>query len=93
MNYAEDRLDRRARSAEATNAPSSSSSSSGGAEEIKAETCTQDQLAHDLKRAHDVFERLSPAVDADSNEDVGMSVQSMRELRAAHELAGKTLRD
>ena len=91
MNYAKDRLDRRARSAEAANVPPSSSS--GGTEEIKAETCTQDQLAHDLKRAHDVFERLSPAVNADSGEDVGMSVQSMRELRAAHELAGKTLRD
>ena len=65
MNYAEDRLDRRARSSE--NNP------------------TKDQLACDLKCAHDVL-ISSSSVDTTQQ-------QSLIELRDAHELCGKTLRD
>eukprot|EP00579_Thalassiosira_antarctica_P029192 CAMPEP_0202025964 /NCGR_PEP_ID=MMETSP0905-20130828/57713_1 /ASSEMBLY_ACC=CAM_ASM_000554 /TAXON_ID=420261 /ORGANISM="Thalassiosira antarctica, Strain CCMP982" /LENGTH=58 /DNA_ID=CAMNT_0048589037 /DNA_START=30 /DNA_END=203 /DNA_ORIENTATION=+ len=48
MNYAEDRLDRRARS--------SHTSSETGSIAQTTET-TQDRLAWDLRRAHDVFLR------------------------------------
>ena len=66
MNYAEDRLDRRARSSENNTTTEGSS--------------TKDQLACDLKCAHDVLIYSS-------------SSQSLIELRDAHELCGKTLRD
>jgi len=68
MNYAEDRLDRRARSSE---------NNTGG-------SGTRDQLACDLKCAHDVLISSSSS---------NTTKQSLIELRDAHELCGKTLRD
>ena len=69
MNYAEDRLDRRARLSE--------NNAEGGS--------TKDQLACDLKCAHDVLV-------SSSSVDTTLQ-QSLIELRDAHELCGKTLRD
>ena len=74
MNYAEDRLDRRARS--------SSETASQQGDKVT------DLLAYDLKRAHDVFNTYHSSSSSSS-----LSIQSLQELRRAHELAGKTLRD
>ncbi|KAL3756208.1 hypothetical protein ACHAWU_007159 [Discostella pseudostelligera] len=87
MNYAEDRLDRRATA--------------------KVDTTSHDQLEYDLKRAHSVLNKYyashrhrgcdtlpsSHADDDDVDEASPYISPSLRELRAAHELAGKTLRD
>eukprot|EP00578_Thalassiosira_sp_NH16_P004368 CAMPEP_0181134214 /NCGR_PEP_ID=MMETSP1071-20121207/31973_1 /TAXON_ID=35127 /ORGANISM="Thalassiosira sp., Strain NH16" /LENGTH=674 /DNA_ID=CAMNT_0023220727 /DNA_START=71 /DNA_END=2092 /DNA_ORIENTATION=- len=84
MNYAEDRLDRRARSA---HSPESEAGKKG-------DTPTQDQLARDLKRAYDVIISYHSRSDSDArprSDDDDISLH--RDLRAAHELAGKTLRD
>lgn len=81
MNYAEDRLDRRARSAHSS--------------EAGKEGTTQDQLASDLKRAHDdVIIHSHRETDGDDRPPSdGDRTSIHRDLRAAHELAGKTLRD
>jgi len=94
MNYAEDRLDRRARSSHSSSADVTRS--------------THDQLACDLRKSHEIFARHNVgAAKADADDDHAdagrrpaeknaplLSDQEMlRELREAHELAGKTLRD
>ena len=103
MNYAEDRLDRRARAS--ANADGECKKAEGTPS--AATTSTQDQLADDLHRAHDVFASHAHYLQqvlslSTSNEDDNgknnlavrqLLCQPLRELRAAHELAGKTLRD
>lgn len=83
MNYAEDRLDRRATA--------------------KGDTTTHDQLEYDLKRAHCVFRNCAsshkhecdlPVPPPPPADEAAPSISpSLHDIRAAHELAGKTLRD
>ncbi|EED92662.1 predicted protein [Thalassiosira pseudonana CCMP1335] len=92
MNYAEDRLDRRARSA--------SSRTSATADELASDL----QRAHDvfrrcsnlncdLQHEHSIEYGATTLGRSESVNRHESTITSLQELRAAHELAGKTLRD
>ena len=78
MNYAEDRLDRKARA----NA---------------ADVTTTDEIWKDLEKAHHVFKlhsssRRRPEPDVDGADDI-IDNTVLTQIKDAHELAGRTLRD
>jgi len=90
MNYAEDRLDRRARTSAACSVVEELGESKGRA------STTVHELEHDLKQAHCVIrnhnELLRPLdiIRDESNQEL---ITALKELLEAHRLAGRTLRD
>jgi len=80
MNYAEDRLDRRARTAAAPT-------------RLDAETSsTSEELEHDLNHAQSCIRRICRHIFTKDCIHEGRS-KDLKELMAAHRLAGRTLRD
>ncbi|KAL7482211.1 hypothetical protein ACHAW6_007890 [Cyclotella cf. meneghiniana] len=108
MNYAEDRLDRRARASSACSiaVDKSSSVEVGGDEATSTKSTTSQELEHDLNQAHSVIRRcsahaslyiqfLNDQTDQFNLSDDHASVQraALKEVLQAHQLAGRTLRD
>ena len=103
MNYAEDRLDRRARAMDRRPREEVNDSDAGGGDDGRrrkvtdSPSSTDDDLASDLHRAHEIF-RLAASVTGEENrKGEGVSTSSvdgvLSQLREGHELAGRTLRD
>ncbi|KAL3782985.1 hypothetical protein HJC23_003141 [Cyclotella cryptica] len=108
MNYAEDRLDRRARASSACSFAINRSSSVevGVNETTSTKLSTSQELEHDLNQAHSVIRRhsaqSSPCIQflhRQTNEgnisgnDSCSQRSTLEELMDAHQLAGRTLRD
>lgn len=91
MNYAEDRLDRRARTAAACFAAINNTSDDSGCSAAD-KTSTSTELERDLAAAHSVIHRctLHNFSDGINDEEEELALQKLTE---AHRLAGKTLRD
>jgi hypothetical protein len=86
MNYAEDRLDRRARTSASRSAANDTTVSvEAGASAVSS------QLEHDLLKAHSaIWQHHKSCTPLQANEN---REDALIELLAAHQLAGKTLRD
>lgn len=106
MNYAEDRLDRRARTSSACSVASGSGSDAKALNIGATKSSTSLELEHDLNQAHFAIRRYSveilPCDQCSNGKSGGLNRSSddsfsqkdaLQKLVAAHQLAGKTLRD